>query len=141
MDELVSDSASQHRFNMLLLNVFAALALIQAAVGIYGVMSYSVTQRTHEIGIRVALGAAPKGILRLIVRRGMILTAVGIAIGTAGAFALTRVISSLLFEVATLDVAIFVIVPLVFAFIAFIACFLPARKAAKVDPLVALRYE
>jgi ABC-type antimicrobial peptide transport system permease subunit len=126
---------------MQLLTIFAVVALILSAVGIYGVISYSVTQRTHEIGVRMALGASPDAIVRLILRRGMILTAAGIVIGTAGAFGLMRLIRSLLFEVGTVDVAIFVIVPLLFTFIALVACIFPARKAARVDPLIALRYE
>jgi putative ABC transport system permease protein len=141
MSELVSNSAAQRRSNMQLLTIFAVVALILSAVGIYGVISYSVTQRTHEIGVRMALGASPDAIVRLILRRGMILTAAGIVIGTAGAFGLMRLIRSLLFEVGTVDVAIFVIVPLLFTFIALVACIFPARKAARVDPLIALRYE
>ncbi len=141
MDELVSKSASQQRSNMVLLTLFATVALILAAIGIFGVVSYNVTQRTHEIGVRMALGASPNDILKLIISKGMLLTAIGIVIGIAGAYALSKVIRSLLFEVATLDVAIFVIVPLGFALIALFACFFPARKAARVDPLTALRYE
>ena len=140
MDQLVADSVSHHRFNMLLLDIFAAFALILASVGIYGVMSYSVTQRTHEIGIRVALGAAPKDILTLIVREGMILTIAGIVAGIVGAVALMRVIRSLLFEVSTMDAAIFVMTPLLFAFIGFVGCFIPARRAARVDPSIALHH-
>ncbi|HKG79009.1 MAG TPA: ABC transporter permease [Pyrinomonadaceae bacterium] len=141
MDELVSKSASQQRSNMVLLTLFAAVALVLAAIGIYGVVSYSVTQRTHEIGIRMALGASRKDIFKLIITRGMTLTAIGIILGIAGAYGLTRAIRSLLFGVGTLDVAIFVMVPVVFAIIALFACFFPARKASRVDPLVALRYE
>src|SRR5258706_1974049 len=141
MDELVSKSASQQRSNMVLLTLFATVALILAAIGIFGVVSYNVTQRTHEIGVRMALGASPNDILKLIISKGMLLTAIGIVIGIAGAYALSKVIRSLLFEVGTLDVAIFVIVPLGFALIALFACFFPARKAARVDPLTALRYE
>jgi putative ABC transport system permease protein len=141
MDELVSKSVSQQWSSMVLLTIFAAVAVILAAVGIYGVLSYNVTQRTHEIGIRMALGASRNEILKLIITKGMMLTAIGIVVGIAGAYALTRAIRSLLFGVGTLDVAIFVIVPLVFAIIALFACFFPARRAARVDPLVALRYQ
>jgi putative ABC transport system permease protein len=141
MDELVSKSTSQQRSNMLLLSLFAAVALILASVGIYGVVSYMVTQRTHEIGLRMALGASRSDILKLIISRGMRLTVVGIILGIAGAYGLTRAIRSLLFDVSTLDVAIFVIVPLIFAIIALFACFFPARRASRLDPLVALRYE
>lgn len=141
MDELVSQSVSQQWSSTVLLTLFAAVAMVLAAVGIYGVLSYSVTQRTHEIGIRMALGASRKEILKLIITRGMMLTAIGIVLGIAGAYGLTRTIRSLLFGVGSLDVAIFVVVPVVFALIALFACFFPARRAAKVDPLVALRYE
>jgi putative ABC transport system permease protein len=141
MDELVSKSASQQRSNMVLLTLFAAVALVLAAFGIYGVVSYSVTQRTHEIGIRMALGASRSDILKLIITRGMTLTAIGIVVGIAGAYGLTRALRSLLFGVGTLDIAIFVIVPIVFGVIALLACFFPARKASQVDPLIALRYE
>ena len=141
MDDLVSKSVSQQRSSMILLTLFAAVALILAAIGIYGVLSYSVTQRTREIGIRMALGASKTEILKLIITKGMLLTAIGIVLGVAGAYALTRAIRSLLFGVGTLDLAIFVIVPVVFAVIAVFACFFPARRASQVDPLVALRYE
>ena len=141
MDDLVSKSVAQQWTSMVLLTLFAAVALILAAVGIYGVLSYSVTQRTREIGIRMALGASKNEILKLIITKGMMLTAIGILLGIAGAYALTRAIRSLLFGVGTLDVAIFVLVPVVFAVIAVCACFFPARRASQVDPLVALRYE
>lgn len=141
MDDLVSKSVSQQRSSMILLTLFAAVALVLAAIGIYGVLSYSVTQRTREIGIRMALGASKTEILKLIISKGMMLTAIGIVLGVAGAYALTRAVRSLLFGVGTLDLAIFVIVPMVFAVIAVFACFFPARRASQVDPLVALRSE
>ena len=140
MDELVAKSASQQRSNMVLLTLFAVVALVLAAIGIYGVVSYSVTQRTHEIGLRMALGASQKEILKMIIIKGMTLTIIGIALGMAGAYALRRGLRSLLFEVGTLDLAIFAVVPVVFAIVALLACFLPARRATKVDPLIALRY-
>lgn len=141
MDDLVSKSVSQQWSTMVLLTLFAAVALVLAAIGIYGVLSYSVTQRTREIGIRMALGASRNEILKLIITKGMMLTAIGIVLGIAGSYALTRAIRSLLFGVGTLDLAIFVVVPVVFAVVALFACLFPARKAARVDPLVALRYE
>jgi len=141
MDQLVYRSASAPRFNTALLGVFAALALVLAAVGIYGVMSYAVAQRTHEIGVRVALGAGASDIVRQVVRQGMLPAVVGIAIGTAGAWALTRFLSSLLFGVRPTDPMTFTLVPLLLAAVAVVACLLPARRATKVDPVVALRYE
>jgi putative ABC transport system permease protein len=141
MDERLSNSVSERRFQMLLLGTFAAIALLLAVIGIYGVMSYSVTQRTHEIGIRMALGAQQQNIFKLVAGQGMILTVVGVAIGLAGAFALTRLISGLLFGVVPTDPPTFVAVPLFLAAVALLAAYLPARRAAKVDPLVALRHE
>ena len=141
MDDLLSDSVSPRRFATLLIGVFAGLALLLAAVGIYGVMSYTVTQRTHEIGIRVALGAQSRDIWSLIVGRGAKLALAGIAIGFAGALALTRFLSSFLFEVRATDPVTFISVALLLALVALVACYIPARRAIKVDPLVALRYE
>jgi putative ABC transport system permease protein len=123
------------------LGLFAGLATLLAAVGIFGVMNYSVTLRTHEIGIRIALGAQPGRILMLILRQGLILTLIGIGIGLAGALALARVMSSLLFGVDARDPATFAAIMLLLTVVSLIACYIPAWRATKVDPLVALRYE
>lgn len=141
MDQLLSGSVAPRRFNMLLLAIFAAVALVLAAVGIYGVMSYSVTHRTREIGIRMALGAKQSDVVKLVVGQGIMLALIGVGIGLAGAFALTRVLASLLFEVGTTDPATFVAISILLTGVALGACFVPARKAAKVDPMIALRYE
>jgi len=141
MHEVAAASFAARRFNMLLLAIFAGLALVLAAVGIYGVMSYAVTQRTKEIGIRMALGAQASDVLKLIVRNGMTLTLIGTAAGLAGALALTRLMTSMLFGVTPTDVRTFATVSLVLIVVAFLACYLPARRATKVDPLLALRYE
>jgi putative ABC transport system permease protein len=141
MDELIAVSLAQQRFNMLLLGLFAALALILAAVGIYGAMAYAVNQRTHEIGIRTALGAQRRDVLRLVMRDGAKIAFFGIASGIAGALALTRLMASLLFEVKPTDPATFAGVALLLALVALAACYIPARRAMRVDPMVALRYE
>ncbi|HVS83938.1 MAG TPA: ABC transporter permease [Pyrinomonadaceae bacterium] len=141
MQRLLAKSIASSRFNTVLLAVFALVALVLAAVGTYGVMSYAVTQRTHEFGIRMALGAGTLDLLRLVLRRGMTLAIVGVLFGLAGAFALTRLITSLLFEVKPTDAITFVAVSLGLIAVALLACYIPARRATKVDPLVALRYE
>lgn len=141
MDQIVSDSIAQPRLNMLLMGLFGGLALLLAAVGIYGLLSYAVTERTREIGTRMALGAQVPDVLRLVLRQGMTLALIGETIGLVGAFALTRVIRGLLFGVAPTDAATFLAVAAVLTSVALLACYFPARRAAKVDPLVALRHE
>ena len=141
MKDWLDASVAAPRYNMTLLGLFAALAMILAATGIYGVMSYSVAQRTHEIGVRMALGAQQFDVLKLVVRQGMLLTLVGVVVGLGGAYALTRVMTSFLFGVTEKDPLTFGVVAALLMAVAFIACFVPARRATKVDPLEALRYE
>ena len=141
LDQLMGESILIRRFFMLLLLVFAGLALILAAVGIYGVMSYVASQRTHEIGIRMALGAQASDVLKLLIGSGMFLALIGVVAGLAGAFALTRVLAGLLFGVSATDAVTFVTVSTGLIVVALLACYIPARRATKIDPLVALRYE
>jgi predicted permease len=141
MDDVLSEAEAGHRFPMILLGVFAALALILAAAGIYAVVSYTTEQRTHEIGVRMALGAQHRDVLRLIIGQGIRFALFGIVIGLAAAFGLTRLMSSLLFGIRATDSATFAGVALLLTFVALAACYIPARRAMKVDPMVALRYE
>jgi putative ABC transport system permease protein len=141
MNEYLRDSLARRRFNLILLSVFSGVALALAAVGIYGVISYGVTQRTHEMGIRMALGAKPRDVLTLVVRQAMLLALGGVGIGLIASLALTRLMKSLLFSVSVTDPMTFVAIALLMTLIALLACLIPARRATKVDPLVALRYE
>jgi predicted permease len=140
-DQLRDRSVAAQRFNLSLLGLFAALGLLLAAIGTYGVMAYGVAQRTHEIGLRMALGAQTRDVLRLVVRQGMLLTAIGIGIGLVTAIWATRLMTGLLFGVRATDPLTFVAIALLLAFVALIACWLPARRATRVDPMVALRIE
>jgi len=141
MEELRSISVALYSFSSVMLAIFAGVALILAAVGIYGVMAFAVTQRTQEIGIRMALGAKGTDVLKLVLRHGMSMALLGIGIGLAGAWALTRFLSKLLVGISTTDLLTFSIVTFTLLVAALLACYLPARRATKVDPLVALRYE
>jgi putative ABC transport system permease protein len=141
MNGLMARSVAKSRFNSMLLAIFSVVALVMAAVGIYGVMSYAVLQRTHEIGVRMALGAQRGDVLKLILKQGVVLAVAGVLVGLAGSFGLTRVISTLLFEVAATDKVTFAAVALGLLAITFLASYIPAWRATRVDPLVALRYE
>jgi putative ABC transport system permease protein len=141
MDRVMSEWVSRSRFNTLLLGLFAGLATLLSAVGIFGVMNYSVALRTREIGLRLAVGAQPRQVLMLILKQGLVLTIVGVVLGLAAAFALTRLLSGLLFGVAAVDPTTFTTISLLLVFVSLLACYLPARRAMRIDPLRALRYE
>jgi putative ABC transport system permease protein len=141
MNQFLKEASFRRSFNALLLGVFAGVALVLASIGIYGVMRYAVTQRTREVGIRIALGAQPRDVLRVIMGRGLTLTLVGVGMGAAGAFALTRLMANLLFGVSASDPLTFATISLILAGVALAACFMPARRALKVDPMIALRHE
>jgi predicted permease len=141
MEQYLSASVSPRRFNLWLLTVFAVAALVLATVGIYGVMSYSVAQRTREIGVRMALGAQRSDILRMVVGHGMLLAVAGLAVGLIGALALSRLMSGLLYQVSTTDPATYILLTFFLLLVTLAACLVPAHRATKVDPTVALRYE
>jgi putative ABC transport system permease protein len=141
MDQRVAATLETQRFAVVLLGIFGTLALLLAAIGLYGVLAFTVSQRTREIGIHLALGAQRLDVLTMVIRQGMLLVFIGAGLGVVGAFALTRLIQSLLFGVAATDPLTFVLVPFVLGVVGFVACYVPARRATKVDPLVALRYE
>jgi predicted permease len=141
MEKLVNDSVSTRRVTLILLGIFSGLALVLAAIGIYGVISYSVAQRTHEIGIRMALGADGGGVLRMILAQGAKIAGAGVVIGLAASLGLTRLMTNLLFSVSAADPLTFAAVAIVLVGVAMLACYIPARRALRVDPIIALRYE
>jgi ABC-type antimicrobial peptide transport system permease subunit len=141
MNDVVSTSTSRQRFNMWLMSVFGGCALLLAAIGIYGLMAYSVEQRTQEIGIRLALGAQSHQVKNMVVSQGMLLAIVGVIVGLALSYYLSRFVSSFLFGVEAHDPLVFVGVPIVLSLVALVAVWLPARRASRIDPIIALRYE
>jgi putative ABC transport system permease protein len=141
MDEVLSTSVARPRFNTLLLTLFAGMALILAMVGVYGVISYSVSHRTREIGIRMALGAQRREVMAMIVKEGLLYAATGLALGAAGALALTRALSGLLYGISPTDPWTFALVSALLCGAALLACYLPARRATRIDPMLALRHD
>jgi putative ABC transport system permease protein len=141
MEQVVGRSTAQTDFNTTLLSIFASMALLLAAIGIYGLMAYSVQQRTQEIGIRMALGASPSNVRGMVVRQGMLLAAIGVALGVAAALGLTRLMSGMIYGVKTWDPTAFVAVAAVLSVVSWLATYVPARRASRVDPMVSLRYE
>jgi ABC-type antimicrobial peptide transport system permease subunit len=141
MEDLVVTNTSRQRLNMLLLSIFGGSALLMAAIGVYGLMAYSVQQRTQELGIRMALGAQASTLRNMVIRQGMGLTLVGVVIGIGGAFWLTHFLASFLFGVKALDPTVFVLTPLLLSGVALLAIWIPARRATRVDPITSLRFE
>ena len=141
MEQVVGNSTARNDFYMTLLSIFAGVALLLAAIGVYGLMAYSVQQRTQEIGVRMALGASPQQVRRMVVFQGMLLALIGVVLGVASALALTRLMRSLLFGVKPWDPATIVLVAVLLSAVSLVATYLPARRASRVDPMVALRYE
>jgi putative ABC transport system permease protein len=141
MDQVMSQWVARSRFNTLLLGLFAGLATLLSAVGIFGVMNYSVALRTRELGLRLAIGAQPRQVLLLVLKQGLLLTVFGVVVGLAAAFALTRLLSGLLFGVEAVDVTTFTAISLLLVIVSLLACYLPARRAMRIDPLQALRYQ
>ncbi|HKF54791.1 MAG TPA: FtsX-like permease family protein, partial [Blastocatellia bacterium] len=138
---LVGNSISQPRFNLILLGIFGVIALILSAAGIYGVMAYTVSRRTHELGIRVALGAGSRDVLLMVLGQGMLMAGIGIGVGVIASLVLTRYLSSLLFGIGTTDSITFGAISLLLVLVALLACYIPARRGLKIDPMKALRYE
>jgi putative ABC transport system permease protein len=143
MDQMIAQTPASfmRRFPALLISIFAGVALLLASIGIYGVVSYSVSQQTHYIGVRMALGASPSDILKMVLKQGLLLALLGVGIGVLAALGLMRLLSTMLFQVSTSDFTTFAVVTSALFVVALLACYLPARRATKVDPLVALRYE
>jgi putative ABC transport system permease protein len=139
MEQVIADTLWQPRLNLQLIGIFAALAMTLAAIGLYGVMSYSVAQRTHEVGLRMALGAHRRDVLKLVVGQGMKLALLGVSLGLLASFGLTRLMEKLLFDVSATDFSTFAVIALLLTLVALVACWIPARRATKVDPMIALR--
>ena len=141
MEQYLGVAVAQPKFNAMLLALFAGLALLLTAIGLYGVMAYSVVQRTQEIGVRIALGAQTGDVMKMVLRQGLTLTVIGLIIGLGAAFALTRLMSAMLYGVRAADPLTYAVIALLLTGVAMLACYFPARRATKVDPMIALRYE